>query len=247
MSVAPPTPSHPRLLPVGDAALSVEFAADTSPQTSARILALDVAVHAAAWPGLIETVPSYRALLIRVDPLLLPLDLLRQRVIALEIDPDLPAPPARLWTLPVCYDLTFGLDLYDLQASLGLEVDQIVALHSAATYRVYFLGFAPGFAYLGGLAPALKAPRRAAPRPSIPGGSVAIGGDQTAVFPQAMPSGWHVIGRTPVPLFDAQAPEACLLRPGDRLRFASIDLATFHDVQAQVSRGAWRPQPQEAA
>ena len=246
MAVDPPTDPQLRLLPLGDAALSVEVGEGISAQVSARVLALDAAVRAAAWPGVLETVPSYRALLIRVDPLVLPLAVLRARLTAVAIDRNPAVLPARVWTLPVCYDAAFGLDLDDLQQSFGLDLGQIIALHTAPTYLVYFLGFAPGFAYLGGLAPELRAPRRASPRPSVACGSVAIGGDQTAVFPLAMPSGWQVIGRSPVRLFDARLPEACLLRPGDGLRFAAIDRETFDDLEAQALRGAWQPQPQEA-
>ena len=112
-------------------------------------------------------------------------------------------------------------------AHSGLEAAEVIHRHSAVTYRVHFLGFTPGFPYLGGLDPALVTPRRATPRLRVPSGSVAIGGAQTGVYPQAAPGGWHIIGRTPLSLFDAGRDPVCLLRAGDSLRFVPIDAPAF--------------------
>lgn len=131
--------------------------------------------------------------------------------------PDLAA--SRLVELPVQYGGEAGPDLASLARHHGLSPREVVRLHSEAEYRVFFLGFLPGFAYLDGLPEALHTPRLATPRPAVPAGSVGIGGAQTGVYPCASPGGWHLIGRTPLPLIDAAAQPPTLLQPGDRLRF----------------------------
>ncbi|MDO8273580.1 MAG: 5-oxoprolinase subunit PxpB [Gammaproteobacteria bacterium] len=122
-------------------------------------------------------------------------------------------------TIPVTYGGEAGPDLQIVSAHTGLSEEAIMERHSAGLYRVFCLGFLPGFAYLGGLDPALAIPRRATPRLSIPAGSVAIGGSQTAVYPSATPGGWHIIGRTDVTLFDPASQRPALLLPGDTVRF----------------------------
>jgi KipI family sensor histidine kinase inhibitor len=124
--------------------------------------------------------------------------------------------------IPVRYGGADGPDLDAVAELHGLRPGDVVDLHASVAYDVRFLGFAPGFAYLGGLPPALVTPRRASPRERVPAGSVAIAGDQTAVYPLAMPGGWRLIGRTDTVLFDPRRPEPALLRPGARVRFVPV-------------------------
>jgi KipI family sensor histidine kinase inhibitor len=121
--------------------------------------------------------------------------------------------------IPVCYGLEYGPDLDAVAAHCGLSPDEVIARHTAAEYRVYMLGFSPGFPYLGGLDPNIAAPRRETPRIKVPAGSVGIAGMQTGIYPLESTGGWQIIGRTPMRLFDPGLEEPCLLRPGDRLRF----------------------------
>jgi KipI family sensor histidine kinase inhibitor len=118
-------------------------------------------------------------------------------------------------------------DIEWLAEQAKLRVDDVVALHSQAVYRVYFLGFKPGFAYLGGLNPRLHTPRKDTPRLAVPAGSVGIGGAQTGVYPQSTPGGWQLIGRTATALFNPDQDPPCLLQPGDQLRFKPISLDEF--------------------
>lgn len=134
------------------------------------------------------------------------------------------APPVEI---PVLYSLDTGPDLPLLATHTGLSIEAVIACHSETVYRVYTLGFAPGFAYLGDLDPRLSLPRRATPRPRVPRGSVAIADRQTAVYPQTSPGGWHLLGRTPLRLFDAEREPPSLLQPGDSVRFVPIDRATY--------------------
>ena len=144
-----------------------------------------------------------------------------------------PPPELPVKSIPVCYD---GPDLPRLAGAAGLSVPEVVALHSSTIYKVYVIGFAPGFAYLGDLDPRLHAPRLEEPRPCVPAGSVAIGGEHTGIYPMETPGGWNLIGRTDAVLFDPRRAlpgnpgEAFLLHPGDRVRFLPVDAA--HPVAA---------------
>lgn len=187
------------------------------PAYASLLLRLDLAM----WPGTHEARPWQRA----AEAALTALRATTQRqTVAREVE------------LPVLYGGEAGPDLGHVAAHAGLDEAEVIALHSQACYRVAMLGFAPGFPYLLGLPSGLAMPRRADPRLSVPAGSVAIGGQQTGVYPQALPGGWHLIGRTPLTLFDVHAQEPSLLRAGDRVRFRPIDAETFARLAA--SRGA---------
>jgi len=142
-------------------------------------------------------------------------------------------PEARHVEIPVCYGGEYGPDLADVCALHGMSPTQTIELHSSATYHVYFLGFVPGFAYLGGLPDALVTPRLATPRRKVPAGSVGIAGNQTGVYPFATPGGWRVIGRTPVAMFRADREELSLLSIGDRVRFTPISAERFAALEKE--------------
>ena len=136
-------------------------------------------------------------------------------------------PPARNVEIPVCYGDEFGPDLSEVSASHGLSPKQAIELHSSATYLVYFLGFVPGFAYLGEVPKPLITPRLATPRPRVPAGSVGIAGNQTGVYPFVTPGGWRLLGRTPLRLFRPEQNSLSLLSIGDRVRFKPISRERF--------------------
>jgi len=172
--------------------------------------------------GLIEIVPGMGNLLIRASHKTL---LSTIRDLVLTHWPQLPDQDVqgRCIEIPVTYGGAHGHDLDAVAAQCSISSERLIALHSAALYRVYCLGFQPGFAYLGGLDPALEIPRLDTPRLSVPAGSVAIGGSQTAVYPSNSPGGWHIIGHTETSLFDPTSVQASLLRPGDRVRFVVME------------------------
>lgn len=132
------------------------------------------------------------------------------------------APPSRTVVIPVCYGGEFGPDLEEVARFHGMTEDEVIAIHAQGRYRVYMIGFAPGFAYLGGLSPEIATPRRATPRTHVPAGSVGIAGNQTGVYPLATPGGWQIIGRTPLALFRPHHEEPSLLRAGDIVQFCPI-------------------------
>ncbi|KQP82707.1 allophanate hydrolase subunit 1 [Methylobacterium sp. Leaf117] len=230
-----------RFRDAGETALVVEFGARVDPELNARVLALDAALEAArnadSIPGLRETVPTYRSLMIHYDPLVLDRDTLLARVTTL-LEPAGAAPRiGRGWTLPCCYDPALAEDIEAVADWVGRPAAEVADLHTGGRYRVYMYGFAPGFAYLGGLPEALAIPRRSHPRPPHPASAILIGGGLAAVATLPMPTGWYVLGRTPERLFSEARPRSFLVEPGDTLRFEAIDVATFAALDARAARG----------
>jgi KipI family sensor histidine kinase inhibitor len=220
----------------------VEFAPVIAPEVNRRVRALLAALDADPLPGVLDLVPAYRSLLIGYDPVALSHAALLERLRALEPALDLAAPASRVVTVPVAYGGDFGPDLADVAAHTGLSSEEVIARHAAGRYIVYFLGFAPGFPYLGGLDPALATPRLPQPRTSVPAGAVGIGGAQTGVYTLSTPGGWRIIGRTPVRPYDSAATEPFLLRAGDELRFRPIDAAEFAHLEGEIMAGRYRPE-----
>lgn len=202
-------------------ALVVEFAPPHSLERQSIVWSLHAA--ACAWPGVRERVPGLNNFTVQFDPSVVSAKTLRERLLDLCVRAhEAIETPSRTHELAVSYGGADGPDLADLGERLGCAPREIVERHLAREYRVYFLGFAPGFAYLGDLDPALHVPRRAQPRTRVPAGSVAIAGSQTAVYPATLPGGWHLIGRTQSRLFDPNGEPPVLLRPGDRVRFVEM-------------------------
>lgn len=246
--------SAPRLLDAGDAAFTVEFGRTRSPEIAARVMALDEAVAqaraAGALPGLVEAMPTFRSLTLLYDPLqtrrsrlepvvLELIDRLDRAAAADAAGARRAASTGRRWRLPVCYEGEFAPDLADVAAATGLAPDAVVQHHLDTEFRVYMVGFMPGFGFLGDLPEALAVPRLARPRLQVPAGSVAITGTMSAVYPWRSPGGWRLIGRCPVRLFDPAAAQPSLLAAGDRVRFEAIDAARLAEIQAAVAAGEW--------
>ena len=218
----------PSILPLGEGAWTVALGDRVDRALHREVIGLAQQIAAADLPGVLEIVPAYAAVTVFFDPGSAVADGLRDSLAALvgrsrDSDAILPTGEqpsrARLVTIPVRYD---GPDLDAVSRDTGLSRDEVIGRHSAPEYRVYLLGFAPGFAYLGDLDPALFLPRRGTPRTRVPAGSVAMAGAQTAVYPLATPGGWHLIGSTSVLMFDPAREPAALLEPGDRVRFEPL-------------------------
>lgn len=210
----------PRLHALGDAALLCELPPPATLAVQQRLWAL--AHEAVRWPGIHEVLPGMNNLTLLFDPEQLDATELAQRVLARW--PDVAAASkadARTVEIPVDYGGEHGPDLHEVARHTGLTPAEVVKRHSGGEYVVYLLGFLPGFAFMGGLAPELATPRRSEPRTAVPARSVGIGGAQTGIYPSVSPGGWHLIGRTPLQLFDPQAASPTLLRPGDQVRFVA--------------------------
>ncbi|NIE61080.1 MULTISPECIES: 5-oxoprolinase subunit PxpB [unclassified Burkholderia] len=215
--------TQPRIYPLGDAALVCEVPPPATLDCQRRVWA--VAEAARAWPDVIDVVPGMNNLTIVFDALATTADSLTPALRDAWETADVEHADGREVEIPVEYGGAAGPDLPAVAAHTGLSADEVVARHAAGAYVVFFVGFQPGFAYLGGLDAALHMPRRAAPRLEVPAGSVGIGGAQTGIYPATSPGGWQLIGRTSLVLFDPARPQPTLLLPGDRVRFtiAGVD------------------------
>lgn len=221
----------PRFRLSGDRALIVVLGAEMDPQVNDRVHLLAARLEARAHPAIEAVVPAYATLAIHYDPDPLPTAALMDLVADLAGRGDTTARPAPATViLPVCYGGDFGPDLDQVAAHAGLDAPTVIRLHSQGSYRIYAIGFAPGFCYLGGLDPRLHTPRLATPRLQVPAGSVGIAGSQTGVYPLASPGGWQLIGRTPLPLFTPEHQPPIPYRPGDILRFRSVGEAEFREL-----------------
>ena len=217
-----------RVVPAGDAALVVEFEERIDPAVNARAVALADSIQAAAIAGVRDVVPTYRSVAVYFDPLSTDYDAL---VASLERGAAQPAPESsrdRVPTrVPVCYGGDLGPDLAHVADFGHMSEADVVAIHSGTNYRVFMLGFVPGFAYMGIVDARIAAPRHSTPRVRVPRGSVGIAGAQTGIYPAETPGGWQLIGRTPVKPFDPSRAEPFLLTAGDAVQFYPIDRGEF--------------------
>ncbi len=226
----------PRFLDAGEAALVVEFGTTEDPAISDRVLALDTALADAPLPGLVETVPTYRSLMIHYDPLRLDRAALVAHVLEMR-GAAAARPAARAWTLPACYDGSCGEDVAELGTCLGLSAEAVVTAHAAATFRVTMYGFAPGYAYLGGTPEALRISRRTTPRPPHLSNALLLGGGLAGIATLSMPTGWYVVGRTPERLYSRDRSSPFFLAAGDTVRFERIDAHAYAALERRVETG----------
>jgi inhibitor of KinA len=229
--------SEYRVLPAGDTALIVEFGEAIDRRVNQRVLALANSLNAANIAGIVETVPTFRSLMVYYEPLVLSAAALTATIDELIKTLRSTGVTGRAWRLPVCYDARLAPDLDDVAARGALSPAQLVERHSAVTYHVYMLGFLPGQAYMGDLPAELNLPRREIPRPRIPAGSLAIAMTMTCIFPLETPCGWHLIGRSPIPLWETKRGVGALLAPGDRVTFAPVSYREYENLLASAADG----------
>ena len=229
-----------RFLSAGDRALVVEFGDRVDRALSERVLRLDAVIRSNPPVGLVETVPTFRSLTVYYDPLLTSRAELQCAIGALLDVEDRPRSGARLWHVPVCYEAEFAPDMAEVVRLTGLTPREVVALHSGTRFHVYMLGFLPGFPYMGDLPPRLALPRRADPRLRVPAGSISIATSLTAIYPYESPGGWHLIGATPIRLFDPERTPPALFAPGDAVQCEPVDPAAFASIKQAVEGGSYQ-------
>jgi len=215
--------SNPQYRVMGDRALLVELGDEIDVEVNNKVRELFVAIKADPLEGVVETIPSYRSLLLIFDPLKTTLSLLQNRVDLLKTLDLSQLPEPRRIEIPVLYGSEYGPDLEWVAGYHGITPDEVIRLHTAHTYHVYMIGFMPGFPYMGELPEALITPRRETPRTVVPRGSVALAQRQTGIYSTQSPGGWQIIGRTPLTLFDPGKWPPALLEMGDRVKFFAID------------------------
>jgi inhibitor of KinA len=234
-----------RLLALGDTAWTVEFGERIDPALHARVLGLASALEHAReaapngdFAGVVDVVPTFRSITVHYNPLVSDGERLGEALLRLAQTSGLAGSQGRHWRIPVCFDDDFAPDLDDLAQTKGLSRDAVIALMTAATFRVYMIGFMPGFPYMGGLPAELEMPRLASPRKAVPARSLAVAGEMCAVYPWESPGGWRLLGRTPVPMFSAADPVSpSLLASGDRVCWQAIDRPQFLEMEAAAKAG----------
>ena len=227
----------PKILPCGDSAVTIEFGDRIDPDINGMVLALDDIIRARAPAGLLETVPTYRSLTVQFDPVETDYEALIRLVN--EETKDLAPRKAvgRRWRVPVVYGGEYGSDLEDVAETHGMTPTQVIEIHSSAIYRIYMIGFLPGFTYLGGLDKRIATSRRVQPRAKIPSGTIMIGGEQAGIAPMDMPSGWHNLGLTPVRPYAPERDPVFLFAAGDEIVFEPVDASRWDALEKAACAG----------
>jgi len=215
---------------MGDRGLLLEFGDKISHEVNEKVRRMALAIQAEEIKGIIETVPTYRSLLIIYNPILLRIGDLKKSLQQIEEGlQQMPLPEPKLTRIPVVYGAAFGPDLEFVAEYLRISHQEVIRLHCSKPYFIYMIGFMPGFPYMGELPETLITPRLKTPRLSVPKGSVAIAQKQTGIYSMESPGGWQIIGRTPVELFDPEKDPPALLRMGDRVEFYPISEEEFKE------------------
>ena len=231
---------EPRFLTGGDRAIFVEFGGTIDPQINRRVRNLALVLQKEVVPGVIETVPTYRSLLVYFEPRQINAQQLRETLYRLAQSPEegeLRKP--RLIEVPTVYGGEYGPDLEFVATHNSLSIPEVVRRHADTPYLIYMIGFIPGFPYLGGMSSKIAAPRLTTPRVKIPAGSVGIADRQTGIYPAESPGGWQLIGRTPLKLFAPTQEPPALFQAGDYLHFTSITPEEFTRIREAVTQEAY--------
>lgn len=233
--------------PCGDRALLVSLGDTIDEAVNKKVNKLNEKLIQAALPGVEDTVPTYCSLLVNYSSKFAIYSQLKLEIekLAANLD-ETETKEGRLLRIPCCYGGHFGPDMDFAVEHTGLPREEIIERHSAPVYKVYMLGFLPGFVYLGGLDPRLELPRLKSPRLAIPRGAVGIGGTQTGVYPMESPGGWRLLGATPLEFYDPDRPEPILCRAGDRIKFEPVSSCDYYDIRQEILRGTYSPAIEEA-
>ncbi|HVE60276.1 MAG TPA: 5-oxoprolinase subunit PxpB [Chitinophagaceae bacterium] len=234
-----PNPTY-TLFPLGDNAILIDFGNELNEGINKKLLSIFEKIKDQHLPGVLDVVPAYSSLTIHYDVMKIlekagskpVFDFITNQVkkIIDEVK-DISFEENRKISIPVCYDEEFGLDLSFLANKKNLNIEDVIQLHTAKSYRVYMIGFLPGFAYMGEVDEKIQIPRKENPRTNVEAGSVGIAGSQTGIYPLQSPGGWQIIGRTPLQIFDKGKTEPVLLQPGDEIKFFSINRDEFRNYE----------------
>lgn len=219
-----------RVLAAGDSAWLIELPERIDPAVNSRAIRIAGAVQTSGLP-VSDIVVGYRSVMVYVDPLAEDGHTIEQRLRDLAVNtPDDASVAGALIDVPVCYDGPYGPDLADVATFGNCGVEEVIERHLALEYRVFVVGFVPGFAYMAPVDPKIAAPRRSTPRLRVPAGSVAVAAGQTGIYPAETPGGWSLIGRCPIRPYDPDRPEPFLFHPGDRVRFHRISASDYRST-----------------
>ncbi|WNH12732.1 5-oxoprolinase subunit PxpB [Thalassobellus suaedae] len=227
--------------PFGERSILIEWPAVIDETVLQDIIRFKDAIHDFNVKSIVEVKNTYNSLLINYDLVCRnfenEVNLLKKIYKSSDLEHDI---VSKLWTIPVCYDPVFGIDLDAISIEKKLSKEAIIKHHSEAVYTVYFIGFLPGFLYLGGLDKSLHIPRKSTPRLQIEKGAVAIGGQQTGVYPNVSPGGWNIIGNTPVAFFNPKLELPCFAKAGDKIVFKPVSLKEHNKIKMLVDAGVYQ-------
>lgn len=232
--------SNPTYKPFGERALLIEWPAQINEHILQEIVGLQQKIKAANLKDISDSILGYHSVTLLYKN---PIHNFEQCVDQIknihQHECSSPKEDQFIWEIPVCYDTQFGIDLEEMAKAKEMSVQEIIQLHVTTIYPVYFIGFLPGFLYLGGLDQKLHMPRRSNPRLMVNKGAVGIGGMQTGIYPMASSGGWNIIGNTPVVLFEVDAESPCFAKSGDAIQFLSISLDEYQEIQHLVKKGQY--------
>lgn len=227
----------------GESALLIEWPPQIDEMILNEVTQLQNMIESKKIPGLIETVNTYNSLTLIFDTNQISDEALIREIDKIRKTTNMTQhTKRRQWSIPVCYDPKFGIDLEEMAREKKISTTEIISLHCNADYIVYFTGFLPGFLYLGGLSEKIHTPRKSTPRLQVAKGAVAIGGAQTGIYPSESPGGWNIIGNSPLEFFDPLKNPPCFAKAGDRIRFYSIDPKEYDQIKAAVTTHKFEPE-----
>ena len=223
---------------LGDQALTIEWDTTINEMANQQVLYAFQFLQNHLIEGVTDLIPAYSSLTIVYNPLIIQkqavgisaFEWLKKQLMDLLNAPTDDSPSTTPKVVPVCYDCSLAPDLAEAAAFAGMTIQELVAIHTSKSYKVYMLGFLPGFAYMASVDKAIQLPRKQNPRASVAPGSVGIAGPQTGIYPLDAPGGWQLIGRTPLKIFDLSLEQPCLFKPGDWVQFEAISLDIFHQM-----------------
>lgn len=232
---------YPHIKPMGERAILIDFEPIIDEKLLEKILFSKEAIEKSSIKDKVEVINTYHSLLViynyTIENIYEELLVLKHCCDTANIAKNI---NSRIYHIPVCYDEEFGLDLNLLSKQNKLSIPEIIQLHTSSIYTVYFIGFLPGFLYLGGLDKRLRIPRKESPRMEVQKGAVGIGENQTGIYPKTSPGGWQIIGKSPVSFFDKYANPPCVILPGDKVKFYSISKNEFNVIFEDDRRGEFQ-------
>ncbi len=228
----------PKIKSFGEHAVLLEWSNEISFSTHNEVMGFINIIDSRFKSMIIETVPAYCSLVVYLNNTTNQDDFINMLNSKIIFDENLQKEQNVIY-IPVCYDLEFGWDLAEISQELKMPVDEIIKRHTAGEYSVYFLGFLPGFPYLGGLDSALEMNRKATPRSLVSAGSVGIAGKQTGIYTMDSPGGWNIIGKSPLTFFDVNKLKPNLLSAGNIIRFFSVSTSEFKTIKTSFNNGTY--------